>query len=300
MLRSASILNPPFLERAIADCFKSPTAYFLFSLLCCFGFGHLMFPLPRRRVLHPEQQRNLSGDVIEIHISARGVPQTLLGTLETLPFRGRHCPARGALVLARSCLSQNSRVRRRPLRAWGSSPDRPPPGSATGPPTKAPLTRAGAGCLHHSLFTIFKPLSLRTFTELFDAVVTSGEPWVLHFLCRVACRSCASHVSRLPGRCLPTAWVLDSTLRACGHAHQAPSSPSSPSSPKPRSPTHHNHIPITSHHQRDGSGVGRARQRSHRASSDSSPRSLRYPSHVNPDSEVPLLFPSHSPSSPRE
>jgi len=31
MLRSASILNPPFLERAIADCFKSPTAYFR----CC-------------------------------------------------------------------------------------------------------------------------------------------------------------------------------------------------------------------------------------------------------------------------
>ncbi|PMD43879.1 hypothetical protein L207DRAFT_508665 [Hyaloscypha variabilis F] len=28
MLRSAAIHDPPFLERAITDCLKSPTAYF--------------------------------------------------------------------------------------------------------------------------------------------------------------------------------------------------------------------------------------------------------------------------------
>jgi len=210
-----------------------------------------------------------------------GCSRRLWGHLRPFLFVAATALARGALVLARSCLpSQKSPVRRRPLQRGVL------PGQATSLQcNRAPLTTPPGTCWGRLL----APLTLCHFHASLSAHVHGtfrrcgdlGEPgtsWVLTSLCRVACRSCASHVCQALRLLLTSAWVLIRPFELAGKFIRLTQAQVSISHP--------HHIP---------NGTGResgARQRSHRAPS---PRSLRYPSHVNPDSELPSLFPNHSP-----
>jgi hypothetical protein len=127
------------------------------------------------------EQRSVSADVIQIHIiSARGVLHAPWGQLRRFLFVAASAPARarGALVLGSfvSLPEEVSRAAPTPA-AWGhvwTGPTGPPsllPALQQAPlPSNPPLARAGAGCIPHSLFTIFTPLSPRTFADLFDAL----------------------------------------------------------------------------------------------------------------------------------
>jgi hypothetical protein len=114
-----------------------------------------------------------------------------------LPFRGRYCPARGALVLGSIRLSQQSSVRRRLLQR-GVLFGQASPSTSTNAATRLPGTCWGQLCA---------PLSLLHFhASLCTHIRGSFWPLVtleLATLCRVACQTCASHISRLQGTKAP-------------------------------------------------------------------------------------------------
>jgi len=109
------------------------------------------------------------------HQCPRGAP-CALGTVETLPFRGRQCPCSCSWCPRVWLVRVSPRTYSRSLQSGadpcsvGSCLDRPPClllALQQAPlPSNPPLACAGGGCIPHSLFTIFTPLSPRTFADL--------------------------------------------------------------------------------------------------------------------------------------
>jgi hypothetical protein len=197
--------------------------------------------------------------------------------------RGPSCPPRALIQLVSASPSQQSQRGADPCSVgWGLRRSR------LHCCDKPPLARAGAGWMHHSASSLAR-LFLRARSRNFSTLDwTSPLPCGVSELC----------LTRFPGSQAAVMKVGRDTREADSSPALHPELGSSGSSSRSSfcsSPSQH-HIP-PSHHQRDGSGGQAAVAQS---TNLTTPRSNRYPSHVNTQIGTQLSSSPANQGTPRE